>query len=88
MVYVKFGNVNTREMEDILGIEFKEDERNWLEEIRIDNAQDVPKGRWHCFKEPLGIEVGDDATANKIIEILEPYSDFMKRKISLGSHGK
>ena len=83
MAYVFLGNLTTMQLSKRLGITLSEDEAQKLEENRIDNAQAIPKGKWHCFDAPFAIHAGDYDTALLLAETLRPYEGDMKTSVQI-----
>lgn len=84
MAYVRLGNYTTEQMVERLGITLTDDEISVMEEKRIDNAQHIPEGRWHCFDIPFTVQVGDYDTAHFIADILRKHECDMKTTIQIG----
>lgn len=75
------GNLSVSQIEKRLGIEFPEEIREFMEETRHQNANDIPTGKWHCFDIPFNIVCGDMETAIKIFESVKHRSDECKKPL-------
>jgi hypothetical protein len=78
------GNLNVEQIEERLGIKLTDDERielknNWQEE-----ANNINKDKWHCFDLPFIIVSGSLETAQRIHNILKPYSCNMNCQLQIG----
>lgn len=74
MVRVMFGNVGVDELLTRLNIELGHEETESLESMWTKNANDIPKGKWHCFSKPFQLVCGDKETASKVLNIISPHS--------------
>jgi len=75
--------ITATEMEKELGIELSEPERTTLDGMRQDSAQKIVAGKIHIYHIPLEILCGSKDAAEIVWRILSPYSDSMKRKITV-----
>ncbi|GGN64539.1 hypothetical protein [Oceanobacillus indicireducens] len=83
MAYIFLGNLTTMQLSERLGITLAEDEAEKLEEKRIDNAQVIQEGKWHCYDVPFAIHAGDYDTALLLAETLKAYEDDMKTSVQI-----
>lgn len=72
------GNLSVQQIEERLGIEFPEDIRRFMKETRQQEAENIKKGKWHCFDLPFHIICGDLETATKIYESVKDKSNECK----------
>ena len=72
------GNLSVEQMESRLGIEFPKDVKDFMLKTRQLEAENIQKGKWHCFDLPFNIVCGDMETATKIYEGLKPQSEKCK----------
>ena len=84
MSCIYLGNVSVEEMEQRLGIVFKEEERKLLKDNRQEKADNIAKGKWHCFDIPFIVACGDENIQKEIIKIFTPYASKFKEKIGIG----
>ena len=81
---IYLGNLSVSDIEQRLGIELKEEERELLKSTHQAKADDIEDGKWHCFDIPFIISCGDVEMAGKIVEILTPYAEQFKQQIQIG----
>ena len=72
------GNLSVEQMEKRLGIEFPSEIKEFMLKTRQQEAQNIKKGKWHCFDLPFNIVCGDMETATKIFEGLKHQSNKCK----------
>lgn len=82
------GNLTVEQIEQRLGIEFSETERNELKSTRQENASNIPADKWHCFDIPFMMVCGSYEFAERLKEILTPYASKMKGSFSVGVDAK
>ncbi len=75
---IMLGNFSVTDMENRLGIKLPEEKVKELNEMRYENASNIPADKWHCFDIPFTIVCGSMETAIKVRDILKPYSSSMK----------
>lgn len=71
-MHVRFGNLTIEEFEKRTEVKFSDEDRKWLEEHRIDNAQGKENNRFHIFDMPLGIIAGFDI-GDELVKRLKQY---------------
>ena len=81
------GNLSTEQIEKRLGIEFPKDIKEFMVKTNQSNAENIKKGKWHCFDLPFNILCGDMETATKIFEGLKPQSDKCKVQLQFSIQG-
>lgn len=69
-----FGNLGVDELITRLNIELGNEEIKTLESMWVANANDIPKGKWHCFSIPFELVCGDKETADKVASIIHSHS--------------
>ena len=79
---IMLGNLNVAEIEKRLGIEFPNDLKEFMKSSHQSNADNIQKGKWHCFDMPFQLVCGDMETAQKIYNHLKDQSN--KCKVKLG----
>lgn len=70
---MKFGNLSIKKIEERCGISLTEEEKEFLKNTKYEEANNIPKGKWHCFDLPFQMVCGDEETALKMIEIFKKY---------------
>jgi hypothetical protein len=76
------GNLSVSQIEERLGIEFPVQIRKFMIENNQSIAENIQKGKWHCFDIPFNIVCGDLETATKIYESVKDRSHECKDKLS------
>lgn len=67
------GNLTIKEIEDRLNIILSEEDKKILSESKQEEAENIKKGKWHCFDLPFMIVCGDKQTAIKLNELFSSY---------------
>ena len=67
------GNLSISQIETRMGISLTEDERNTLNSMRQEKAEDIESGKWHCFDLPFMLICGDKQTAEKVVKIFQAH---------------
>ena len=80
---IMLGNLSVPQLEKRLGIKLTDEEREFLENTRQQKAEDIEKNKWHCFDIPFTIVCGSEKFAQKLVEILTPYSDKMAEPLRI-----
>jgi len=57
------GNQSIDQIEERIGIKFPANIRIFMEKTRQNNANNIKKGKWHCFDIPFCMLCGDRETA-------------------------
>ena len=81
------GNLTVKQIEERLGIDFPEETKELMKSTHQANANNVAKGKWHCFDIPLNIVCGDREIATKIYEGLKPFADKCKCQLQFSIQG-
>lgn len=81
---IYLGNLTVEQIEERLGIQFSDSEKEELGAARQENASNIAAGKWHCFDIPFMIACGSYDFAERVKEILTPYVNDMKCPISVG----
>lgn len=79
---IMLGNLTLKQIEDRTGISISDDDREELNGMRQEKAENITAGKWHCFDLPFMIVCGDKPTAEKVVKILSAY-DWTKSKEAL-----
>ena len=67
------GNLSIDDIEKRMGINLTKEEKSELNEMRQLNAEQIAKGKWHCFDLPFMIVCGDKPTAEKVVKIFSSH---------------
>jgi len=86
---VMLGNLKVIQIEKRLGIEFPEEIREFMKNTHQPEANNIAKGKWHCFDIPFNLVCGDLETATKIFNSVKDRSSECKEKLQFSlSNGK
>lgn len=77
------GNLSVEQIEKRTGVDFPEDIRVFLKENHQHEANNVKKGKWHCFDIPFTMVCGDLETATKIYESVKDKSGSFKERMQI-----
>ena len=83
---ILLGNFDTARMASEMGIELSDEDKNNLESMRQDDAQEITPGKFHCFDIPRTILCGDMETVYKVAGILQKYK--IKGVWQVSTYGK
>ena len=75
------GNLNTEQIEKRLGIEFPKEIREFMKNTHQSKAENIQKGKWHCFDIPFNLVCGDMEVATKIFNSLKDKSSECKEQL-------
>lgn len=75
------GNLSVQQIEKRLGIEFPEEIRELMRKTHESNANNIPKGKWHCFDIPFNMVCGDIEIATKIFNSVKDRSNECKETL-------
>jgi len=78
---IMLGNLNVDQIEKRLGINFPADVKKFMEITHQLNADNVLKGKWHCFDIPFNIVFGDIETATKVFNSVKDKSNECKEQL-------
>ena len=62
------GNLTVNKIEERLGIVFPDEIREFMKSTHQPEANNVAKGKWHCFDIPFVLVCGDIDIATKIFD--------------------
>ena len=82
------GNLNVKEIEQRLGIDFPDDVREFMEQSHQSEASNVKPGKWHCFDIPFNLVCGDRNTATRIYESVKERAAEVKEPLHFSIQGK
>jgi len=80
---VMLGNLSVKEIEKELDITLSDEDKEFFKNTRQQIANNIAKGKWHCFHLPFVIVCGDEETAIKVRDILLPHEKKMKGQIQI-----
>ncbi len=75
------GNLTVKQIQDRLGIEFPQDIQDFMRKSNQSEANNIAKGKWHCFDIPFTIVFGDYDIAKKVYDALKDKSDDCKEQL-------
>ena len=75
------GNLNTEQIEKRLGITFPEEIKEFMRRTHQSRAENIEKGKWHCFDMPFVLVCGDMEIATKIFNSLKDKSKECKEQL-------
>jgi len=81
------GNLSVSQIEERLGIEFPEEIRDFMKRTRQHEANNIEKGKWHCFDIPFNLVCGDMETASKIFNSVKDRSSECKEVLRFSLQG-
>lgn len=86
---IMLGNQTVSQIEKRLGIEFPEDIREFMKQTHQPEANNIAKGKWHCFDIPFNLVCGDIETATTIFNSVKDRSSECKEQLQFSlSNGK
>lgn len=85
--HIMLGNQSVNQIEKRLGIEFPEDIREFMMQTHQDDANNIGKGKWHCFDIPFNLVCGDIETATKIYNSVKDRSSECKERLKISLSG-
>ncbi len=71
---IYLGNMSIKEIESRAGVQFPQELSDYMQNKHQDSADNVAKGKWHCFDIPFVLVCGDRQTAEDIYKYLSPMS--------------
>ena len=80
---ILLGNLNTKQIQQRLGITLPEEDVSTLDSMRQEKAENVASDKWHCFDIPFTMVCGSMEAATKVYEILKPYSSQMNEPLQI-----
>ena len=80
---IMLGNLTLSQIESRLGITLTEQERELLNPMRQENAQNIAIDKWHCFDIPFMIVCGNKDTACMVRDIFAKYAGDMKTPLQI-----
>lgn len=80
---IMLGNLTVSQIEKRLGIEFPEEIRKFMTKNHQPEANNIVKGKWHCFDMPFNLVCGDIETATKIFNSVKDKSSKCKEQLQI-----
>lgn len=80
---ILLGNLNTKQIQQRLGITLSEEDVSTLDSMRQEKAENIASDKWHCFDIPFIMVCGSMEAATKVYEILKPYSSQMNEPLQI-----
>lgn len=78
---IALGNLTVKQIEERLGIEFPEEIREFMNKNHQPEANNIVKGKWHCFDIPFVLVCGDMEVAAKIYDSVKHKGSECKEKL-------
>jgi hypothetical protein len=82
-IAIMLGNLNIKQIEKRMGISFPDELISFMEKTHQSKAEDVSKGKWHCFDIPFTLLCGDMETAVKIYDYLKYQNKDIKESLQI-----
>lgn len=79
---VRFGNLSVAEFERRLGADFINEDRQYLEEHRVDLADFKDSAKFHIFELPFVIECGPESV-QEVLAIVKKHGDGIPAGVEL-----
>lgn len=80
---IYLGNLTIEQMEKRMGIQFPDDVREFMKKSHQSKAENIAKGKWHCFDIPFTLVCGDRETAIKIYNGLKDQQEDIKEPLQI-----
>lgn len=82
---ISFGNLNVTDFEKRLGIQFSEEDKQWIRESRQEDVSiRLAPGKLHIFDLPFSVHCADNETATKLLFILRKFDTNKFPLLSIG----
>jgi len=78
---IMLGNQTVSQIEERLGIDFPEEIREFMKKTHQSEANNIAKGKWHCFDIPFNLVCGDVETAKKIFDSVKDKATECKEQL-------
>jgi hypothetical protein len=75
------GNQTLEQIEKRIGIDFPDEIRQFMNDNHQPDANNIKKGKWHCFDIPFNMVCGDYETAKKIYDSVKDRSSEIKEQL-------
>jgi len=80
---IMLGNLSVQQLETRTGVTFSDELKTLLKETHELSANNIPKGKWHCFDLPFHMVCGDMDIAQKIYDHLKPFASDFKEQLQI-----
>lgn len=80
---VMLGNLSIDEMQQRSGIEFPVELIEYMKDRHQPEAENIKRGKWHCFDFPFALVCGDMETAKEVFRHLSPLSISFKQQMQI-----
>jgi hypothetical protein len=80
---IYLGNLSTEEIEKRLGITFSDELKQFMNENHQPKAENIQKGKWHCFDIPFDLHCGGMEIAQKIYDAIKDQSHLCKETLQI-----
>ncbi len=77
------GNLSIEEIEKRAGVKFPDELVDYMKPRWQQKAENVGKGKWHCFDIPFNLVCGDMETATEIYNHLKAFSSDFKEPLQI-----
>ena len=77
------GNLTIPEMEKKMGIKIPADTAEFMKATHQEKAENIAKGKWHCFDIPFMLLCGDMQTAQKIYDGIKEFNSDVKQPLQI-----
>ena len=77
------GNLTIEEMEKRMGIKIPDGTVEFMNANHQDKAENIAKGKWHCFDIPFMLLCGDKSTAQKIYDGIKHLHKEIKQPLQI-----
>lgn len=81
------GDQSVEQIEKRIGFEFPEEIRTFMKGSHQSKAENIEKGKWHCFDLPFNMVCGDIETATKIFNSVKDRSSEVKEMLRISIQG-
>jgi len=75
------GDLSIKQIEERIGVNFPEDIREFMKATHQSKAENIAKGKWHCFDMPFNLVCGDMDVATKIFNSVKEKKDEVKEPL-------
>ena len=77
------GNLTVKQIEERTGVDFPDEIREFMNQTHNPDANNISKGKWHCFDMPFTLVCGDMDTALKIYNSVKDRSGDFKEQLQI-----
>ena len=80
---IMLGDLTVEQIEERIGFKFPDEIRAFMKDNHQAIAQNIKKGKWHCFEMPFNLVCGDIDTAKKIYISVKERSPEVKKRLRI-----